>query len=76
MRKYHLLLAEWRLSQCLTEGRFYKLCAIWADKDSDLLSAFPFLDQPGEAEAGDLDDFGDLDESSNFESVAAYMGAK
>jgi len=78
MRAYHLRLAEWRLEQRLTEGRFYKLLASWCTKPPEPGAMFPFLadnDPATDAEKiGNPDEFGDLSEG-NFESVANYMGA-
>jgi len=78
MRKYHLLLAEWRLAQHCTERRFYILASMWADKDANVAALFPLMntDPAADATADDLDNFGELDEGASFSRVAASMGAR
>ncbi len=59
MRKFHLLLAEWRYQQFIIDNRFYQLTRIQSVKPNDpaLRKLFPFLeDAPEEAPEDELDD--------------------
>lgn len=70
MRKFHLLLAEWRFAQQLEYGRFYKLILCWCGKEPPAPEEiFPMLDNAPADPLENADDF------VIFNQAAAALGA-
>ena len=82
LRKFHLLLAEWRLEQRIIGNRWYRLYTAtgsWTEKPPEPWEAFQFLEPPpngnGHGKVSELGDDFDPNEIVDDNVILQQVGA-